>query len=233
MFSLTGDAGGMIGIPISRTGLTALALVCLAALTGCTDFFSGWGKPREPWRNRVEAECLGTGQMDALAYVTPARGLKTPGSCGARSPFSIVQTRQAQVTFKSAAVLACPMAFTVDGWLARGIQPISLISFGEPVVQIDVAASYSCRTRNSKRGAKMSEHAYANALDIRGFRLASGRRIEVASGWRGAPDEAQFLRAAHKSACRYFKTVIGPDGDRRHRDHFHIDLAWHGKDHSG
>jgi hypothetical protein len=209
-----------------------LVFAASLVLTGCMDLFTGWGNPREAWRNRVEAECNQTGELAAHAYLQPARGLKTPGSCGAQSPFSIVSARQSQVTFKPAAVMACPMAVTVDGWLAQDVQQIALFTFGEPVAHIDVAASYSCRTRNSKPGAKMSEHAYANALDIRGFQLVSGRRIDVESGWRGAPDEAQFLRATHRSACRYFKTVIGPDGDRHHRDHFHIDLAWHGKDRS-
>ncbi len=222
----------MFGASLFRPAFPALSCLAILLLGGCTDFLSGWGKVREPWRDQIESQCLKSGQLSGHAYAERVRSLKTPGTCGAQSPFSVVTARQSQVAFKPAAIMACPMAVTVDGWLARDVQPIALIAFGEPVVQLDIAGSYACRTRNSRPGAKMSEHAYANALDIRAFRLASGRRVDVESGWRGAPDEAGFLRAAHQSACRYFKTVIGPDGDRHHRDHFHIDLAWHGKDRS-
>ena len=222
----------MTGVFSTRPVAATLAGLALLALAGCTDFLSGWGKGREPWRDDIEARCLKSGQVAAFAYAKPAQSLKAPGSCGALSPFSVAALPQSRVAFEPPAVMACPMAVTVEGWLSRDIQPIALITFGEPVVRLDIAGSYSCRTRNSQRGAKMSEHAYANALDIRAFRLASGRRVTVEHGWRGAADEARFLRAAHQSACRYFKTVIGPDGDRHHRDHFHVDLAWHGKDRS-
>ena len=35
----------------------------------------------------------------------------------------------------------------------------------------------------------------------------------------------QFLRDAHTSACRTFKTVLGPEANNAHRNHFHIDMA--------
>ncbi len=35
----------------------------------------------------------------------------------------------------------------------------------------------------------------------------------------------QFLREAHTSACRTFTTVLGPEANNAHRNHFHIDMA--------
>jgi hypothetical protein len=32
----------------------------------------------------------------------------------------------------------------------------------------------------------------------------------------------------HKSACGPFGTVLGPDADKYHKDHFHFDVAKHG-----
>src|SRR5690606_14136026 len=91
-------------------------------------------------------------------------------------------------------------------------------------------ASYGCRPRNNVRGAKLSEHSFGNALDIGAFRLADGREIKVKRDWRNGPPEAQaFLREAHATACRYFTAVLGPGSDRHHEDHFHLDLARHGK----
>jgi hypothetical protein len=70
----------------------------------------------------------------------------------------------------------------------------------------------------------MSEHGFGNAIDIAGFTLESGRKVTVLDGWRGDKDERRFLRGVHESACGQFRTVLGPEADRHHRDHFHLDL---------
>lgn len=36
---------------------------------------------------------------------------------------------------------------------------------------------------------------------------------------------ALFLRAAHESACKRFGTVLGPEANEAHRNHFHLDMA--------
>lgn len=37
--------------------------------------------------------------------------------------------------------------------------------------------------------------------------------------------EMLFLKRVHKEACKYFGTVLGPEANEAHRDHFHFDLA--------
>jgi hypothetical protein len=39
------------------------------------------------------------------------------------------------------------------------------------------------------------------------------------------PSEAAFLRRLHRGACGPFGTVLGPEANEAHRDHFHLDLA--------
>ena len=39
------------------------------------------------------------------------------------------------------------------------------------------------------------------------------------------PAESAFLRRLHKGACGTFTTVLGPDANEAHRNHFHFDLA--------
>lgn len=39
-----------------------------------------------------------------------------------------------------------------------------------------------------------------------------------------APKEAQFLRHLHEGACKHFGTVLGPEANEAHREHFHFDL---------
>jgi hypothetical protein len=36
---------------------------------------------------------------------------------------------------------------------------------------------------------------------------------------------AQFLRAAHSSACQVFGTVLGPEANAAHNNHFHLDMS--------
>ncbi|WP_158007467.1 extensin family protein [Methyloceanibacter stevinii] len=38
-------------------------------------------------------------------------------------------------------------------------------------------------------------------------------------------DEAKsFLRTIHGDACKVFWTVLGPEANAAHRDHFHLDM---------
>ncbi|MEO1693756.1 MAG: extensin family protein [Pseudomonadota bacterium] len=37
--------------------------------------------------------------------------------------------------------------------------------------------------------------------------------------------KSRFLKRIHADACRYFGTVLGPEANEAHRDHFHLDLA--------
>lgn len=69
---------------------------------------------------------------------------------------------------------------------------------GGRVTRLQVAASYACRTRDYVVGAKLSEHAFGNAIDISAF-MVQGRWIEVG----GAHDSPQqtFLDDIRAKAC--------------------------------
>jgi hypothetical protein len=130
----------------------------------------------------------------------------------------------ASVKFSQPATLNCGMAYPLNDWLQNMVQPAAQRDFGESVVGVDVAASYSCRPRNNQSGNKMSEHGYGNAIDIAAFTLESGRKVTVANGWRGGSDESAFLHVVREEACQDFMTVLGPGSDSYHRDHIHLDL---------
>jgi hypothetical protein len=34
-----------------------------------------------------------------------------------------------------------------------------------------------------------------------------------------------FLRSVHRSACKIFGTVLGPEANSAHKNHFHVDMA--------
>ncbi|MBU1210339.1 MAG: extensin family protein [Alphaproteobacteria bacterium] len=47
-------------------------------------------------------------------------------------------------------------------------------------------------------------------------------RIDIS---KASTPSARFLHEAHRTACRIFGTVLGPEANRAHRNHFHVDLA--------
>ena len=121
------------------------------------------------------------------------------------------------------------MVATTDKWLAEVVQPAAMNVLGAQVIEMR-AGSYSCRAMNNGTGtSRTSEHAYGNAVDVFSFRLNDGRNITVKDGWRGSPEEQNFLREVFVGACEHFSTVLGPGADLFHYDHFHIDLARHSK----
>jgi Extensin-like protein C-terminus len=128
------------------------------------------------------------------------------------------------VAFKPEATLACPLVSTLDRWIMESIQPAALKWFNQPVVEIRQISAYSCRGMNGNPNARISEHAFGNALDISAFTLADGRRISVKDGWRGLPEEQGFLRDIQGAACELFNTVLAPGSNVYHYDHIHVDL---------
>ncbi len=129
------------------------------------------------------------------------------------------------VRLSQPALMECSTARVLDDWVSRDMDRIIGI-MGGGVEELDVAAHYACRTRNSQPGARISEHAKGRAIDIAAFRLRDGDRLSVEEHWdRGR--RGRMLRRLHESACGPFGTVLGPEADRHHQDHFHFDIASH------
>jgi len=122
---------------------------------------------------------------------------------------------------------SCPVAAALALWEWHVVQPAALEHFSQRVASIDHFGSYSCRRLYGRSEGSWSEHATANAVDIAGFRLADGTRITVVRDWDDGRKSA-FLREVRDGACDLFATVLSPDYNRAHRDHFHFDQAARG-----
>lgn len=207
----------------ARIAYLAAVVAALAGMAACA--YNPYSEPRAAWRGEVEDACLARGYVKASPYVQPMPGLGGRGSCGLDHPFKVAASSRASVAMEPAATLNCPMIEGIDRWMANSVQPAARAYFGTHVVAIRQIASYGCRTRDSVRGARLSEHAFANALDVAGFRLADGREMTIGGGWWGGPPQQQaFLRTIFAGACREFYTVLGPGYNRAHANHFHLDL---------
>ena len=206
------------------------------------------------------------------------------GQCGTPAPVSMRAIGLSKVDLQPPAITTCRMVVALHQWIDSAVQPAAKDVFGSPVLRIIGGPSYACRNRNNKADGPISEHAFANAIDISALVLENGRTITVLKGWgavvrdrntgtgTGAPkkgvpsgqpvlpdctqrlagpasaastgppattapaasttsaaspgaiDECRFLHRLHQAACGIFSTVLGPEANEFHRNHFHFDL---------
>ena len=140
-------------------------------------------------------------------FVQQVREIDGKGACGIEYPLKVIGLESGTIGIGPTATIGCPMTEALEIWMRYSVQPAALAWFGVPVVEIKQISAYSCRTRNNQRGAEISEHAFGNALDVAGFKLADGREIIVKTDWRGgSPEEKGFLLEVFATACRTFKT---------------------------
>ncbi len=212
------------------------------------------------------------------------------GRCGTPAPISLMGFATApRVKIWPAATLNCKMAAALHKWLKTVVQPLAKKLLQATIVRIHNVSSYSCRNRYNDPKKRMSEHAFANALDIASFETAKGEKVSVLDHWGPTAraiaaqeaaekaakkenkekngDKAQnvkdqnilvkasnldkssnaknsnkeqttptksiaspdvrmiFLHLIHKKACGIFTTVLGPEANAAHENHFHLDLA--------
>lgn len=144
--------------------------------------------------------------------------IRGSGGCGVEEPVRV--TSVAGVRLSSAAIMDCGTAAALMTWVQRSAQP----RFNNTLARIETMGSYDCRPRNNQAGARLSEHGKGRAIDIGGFVLTSGERITILGDW-GSRTWGEALRAMHRDACGTFGTVLGPNANRQHANHFHFDTA--------
>ncbi len=134
------------------------------------------------------------------------------------------------IAYEPAPLLTCPMALALASF-ERIVQEEAARDFRVPVVRIAQLGTYNCREMAAYPGW-VSEHAYANAIDVARFTLRSGVTVDVQRDFDlgEAPPARRggaFLRAVSQRAFdeNVFSHVLTPFFDAHHKDHFHLDLA--------
>ena len=158
-----------------------------------------------------------------VAAMHPLPSITGPGSCGAEDVVRLdaVMLKDGQrLALAPAATLRCPMAEALAHWIREDVAPAAAATFGSPARTIVAGVSYECRGRDRIPGAKLSEHGHANALDLRGLKLANGSTVDFTD----KTGSKEFREAMRQSACSRFTTVLGPGSDSYHAGHIHLDL---------
>jgi hypothetical protein len=116
----------------------------------------------------------------------------------------------------------CATAKAFGEWARFGVDRAAREILGSRLSRIETMGSFACR--NVAGTQRLSAHSRAEAIDVSGFVLEDGRRINLRRDWHDGPrDVREFLRVVHSSACRRFGTVLGPDYNAAHADHFHLE----------
>jgi hypothetical protein len=150
------------------------------------------------------------------------------GGCGTPAPIAVSEVEGIRIN--PPATMNCEFAASLHAWIQGSLQPAARKAMGTSIVEIKNASSYACRRRDNLRTGKLSEHAFADALDISGFVFARKAQVSVLGDWSGVfqtiglSGRGNFLRNIRKSACQYFNTVLGPGSDAFHKDHLHVDM---------
>ncbi len=147
--------------------------------------------------------------------------------CQVPEPLAVSALDGGITQFTTKAIVNCAMATALAGWLKGSVDPAAARNLGGRITGLHIAASYACRNRDNLPNAKLSEHAFANAIDISAFQVDGKRWVAV--GGDHDTGETAFLASVRKAACGPFTTVLGPGTDSFHTDHFHLDLARRGR----
>ena len=183
-------------------------------------------KPIVPRIYQTACPAVLLGQVEATALPPIA-----DGQCRAQSPLSVtgVLANGRMVPVSGGVETDCGVATALSPWV-QSVDSYLLARENTEIAEVVVGTSYMCRNVNGASSGNLSFHAFADALDIVGFKLGDGRFITVEAGWANATSsEGRLLRFAHDSACANFTTVLGPEANAEHHDHLHLDLGCHGK----
>ncbi len=151
---------------------------------------------------------------------------KNEGNCGWKTAATMFEV--SNIKFEPKVVTAqCPVLLASYIWL-KDIDNAARQRLGSGLKYIHHAGSYSCRRQRGNSSGVWSQHAFANAWDVTGFELLDGQFISVLKHWDKDISEkdrakANFLRDARSSACRLFRSVLTPDFNTAHKDHFHLE----------
>ena len=154
------------------------------------------------------------------------------GDCRREDRLRLAGTEQRGLVLTPAVQEAsCPVNAALVWWMGHRVQPAAEELLGSRVASLQQLGTYSCRRVNGSSGGPWSEHATANAIDIAGFTLEDGRSLNLFADWSSAEprdQKAKFLRAVRDGACDVFGTVLSPEYNALHADHFHLDQAARG-----
>ena len=144
------------------------------------------------------------------------------GACGAERPLRISMLPE-KVEVHPPATAVCPVAEALARWTVDALVPEARRLLDRRPVRLLVGPYYECRGQNRMAGGRLSEHGFANGVDIGGI-VFDGGKPHTVMPLSGEALDGRFQAEIQARACAYFSTVLGPGSDAAHANHFHFDL---------
>jgi hypothetical protein len=132
------------------------------------------------------------------------------------------------VALSSSFLASCPLALSSTMFVHQRAVPLAQSEFGSRLTRINHLGSFACRNIYNREGARLSEHATADALDISGFGFANQQQISILKGWRAEGKGRGYLHAVFENGCPFFGNALGPEYNAAHADHFHLGMRGYG-----
>jgi hypothetical protein len=157
-------------------------------------------------------ECL-TLLAPIAAHIDVSKPIRS-GQCGAPA---VVQLKRVGATspveISPPATLNCRMVAKLHQWVETSLQPAAREMLNAPVRRLVSASGYTCRNGYGSNAvtAKISEHAFANALDISAIVTADGRSVDVLSNWGKTERDLRAIAAAKAEAERLAKAAAAAE----------------------
>lgn len=170
---------------------------------------------------RDDAACFGAFDRAGARY--ERRPVVGEGACRASQRMTWASGGRLPALSPAAAAPGCAVTAALLLWDRDVVQPLALRHFGRKVARLDNLGSYNCRTIAGQRA--QSEHSTANAIDISAFFLTDGTRVSLKDHWSDRSAKGAFLRDVRDESCGLFSTLLSPDYNAAHADHFHLDMA--------
>ena len=172
----------------------------------------------------IDPECISRLQALPGVQVRPAAEFERGQGCVFANGVFVDQL--AGVPFRpQSPIMRCEVAEQLNTWLEEAVQPQATDLLSAEITEVGHLGTYSCRTIGGNSSV-LSQHSFANAIDVAWFDLSDGRRIRLLEGWESTQEGiSKFWQEIQQLSCKYFDVSLGPDYNAAHRDHFHFDLG--------
>jgi hypothetical protein len=190
----------LLSASVLALGFTTLVVLAEVYLNSASKSYN-WLRPKLV--SDGGSECLS--ELDKLSVSYKALGDQPNGNCSISNAVRVTKFRATNIS--SPLLMNCRAALQTARWL-EAIEATDITHMG----------TYNCR---KQRGSELvSEHSFANAIDVSAINGANLTR-----DWKKGNAKSEYLLSAQKRACDYFNNVVGPDDNKAHEDHFHLDLG--------
>ncbi len=125
--------------------------------------------------------------------------------------------------------LDAPTSLLVSCDMALALNELSALAREMDTVEIAHIGTYNCRVISGTQ--TLSQHSFAQAIDLAGFTLEGGDYLTVLDDWEdNVPEPATFAGQWLKTLAdamwdqSIFNIILTPNYNAAHDNHFHVDL---------